>query len=80
MGILMGKQIQGKNECIWAVSRFITSLDLPMSLKAIGIKRTELQHMTDAVSGNLANDPASQEPDIIQKIYEAAWEGIECRQ
>lgn len=80
MGILMGKQIQGKNECIRAVSQFITSLDLPMSLKAIGIKRTELQHMTDAVSGNLANDPASQEPDIIQKIYEAAWEGIECRQ
>ncbi len=80
MSILMGKRIQGKNECIRAVSRFITSLDLPMSLKAIGIKRTELQHMTDAVSGNLANDPASQEPDIIQKIYEAAWEGIECRQ
>ena len=33
-----------------------------------------LQDMIDTVTGNLLNDPASQEPDIVRKIYEKAWE------
>ncbi len=55
--------------------QFITLLKLPTSLKALGIKKTQVDDMANSVSGNLSNDPASQEENIIKRIYENAWEG-----
>lgn len=72
---LMGENIRGKNECINEMQKFISSLKLPVTLKNMGIDRAQLRDMSEAVSGNLFNDPAAQEQDIIIKIYERAWEG-----
>jgi alcohol dehydrogenase class IV len=72
VSILAGRIIQGKQNCIHTMGQFIASLKLPSSLKAVD--RTMLQDMIDTVTGNLLNDPASQEPDIVRKIYEKAWE------
>lgn len=72
---LMGENIRGKNVCINEMQKFISSLKLPVTLKNMGIDRAQLRDMSEAVSGNLFNDPAAQEQDIIIKIYERAWEG-----
>lgn len=74
MSILAGRNIQGEDECIQTMQKFISSLKLPGTLKALGIDREQLSGMAETVSGNLLNDPASQEQDIIIKIYERAWE------
>lgn len=73
---IMGENIRGKNDCINEMQKFITSLKLPVTLKNMGIDRTQLREMSEAVTGNLLNDPAAQEQDIIIKIYERAWEGL----
>lgn len=71
----MRTRIEGKEECINRMHQFITLLKLPTSLKALGIKKTQVDDMANSVSGNLSNDPASQEENIIKRIYENAWEG-----
>ena len=76
MSILVGKNVQGKKECINIIRNFISSIKLPETLKVIGVDKTQLRDMAQAVSGNLLNDPASQEKDIAIKIYERAWEEI----
>ena len=73
MSILAGRNIQGEDECIQTMQDFVSSLQLPGTLKALGIDREQLSGMAETVSGNLLNDPASQEQDIIIKIYERAW-------
>lgn len=75
MTILAGKNIQGENECIDSMRKFLILLKLPGTLKELGIARAQLRELAAAVSGNLLNDPASQETDIVIKIYEKAWEG-----
>lgn len=75
ISILIGENIRGKNECINEMQKFISSLKLPVTLKNMGIDRAQLRDMSEAVTGNLFNDPAAQEQDIIIKIYERAWEG-----
>lgn len=80
MSILAGKSVCGKNECIAIMQNFIKTLKLPTSLKALGIDKAQISDMADAVSGNISNDPVSREKNIILKIYEDAWEEIECRQ
>ena len=74
MSILWGEKIQGKDECVSKIKLFLLLLKLPTSLKALGIEKTQIRDMTDAVSGNLQNDPAAQEENIITKIYENALE------
>lgn len=75
ISILIGENIRGKNECINEMQKFISSLKLPVTLKNMEIDRAQLRDMSEAVTGNLFNDPAAQEQDIIIKIYERAWEG-----
>lgn len=74
LSILAGDPIRGKNTCIDAMRKFISLLKLPVTLKDLGVDRTQLIDMPEAVTGNIANDPAAQEQDIIRKIYERAWE------
>lgn len=80
LNILVGGNPRGKEVCICTMKEFIISLKLPVSLKEMGIDKKLIGRLEDGVSGNLFNDPASQEPDIIQKIYENAWGKEECRQ
>ncbi len=74
MSILWEQRVQGKDECINKMRQFIELLKLPSSLKKLGINTIQINDMADVVSGNLFNDPASQEEDIIIKIYENALE------
>lgn len=80
LNILVGGNLHGKEECICMMKEFIISLKLPVSLRQMGIDKELIGSLGGRVSGNLFNDPASQEPDIIQKIYENAWGEEECRQ
>lgn len=80
INILVGENFDGKETCIYLMKKFITSLKLPISLKEMGIDKVLISDMENTVSGNLSNDPAAQEPDIIRKIYEKAWGEDECRQ
>lgn len=73
MSILAGRNIQGEAECIQTMRTFINLLKLPDTLKTLGADKAQLSIMAETVSGNLLNDPAAQEQDIIIKIYERAW-------
>ncbi len=75
MSILAGEMIHGRSECVHVIENFITLLKLPSSLKEMKIDQIRIHDMAAAVSGNINNDPASEEQDIIIKIYERAWEG-----
>ena len=76
ISILAGASSHGKETCVYVIKNFIASLKLPVSLKEMGIEKASVKEMAESVTGNLLNDPASQEPDIIQKIYKRAWEGV----
>lgn len=79
--LLTGRAVRGEAACAEEIYRFIRSLGLVSSLEELGIKKEQLQAMAGEVSGNIGNDPASQEEDIILKIYEMAWrEEAVCRQ
>ena len=55
---------------------FLTKLRLSASLRELGVDRSQLSELAAGVAGNLANDPAAQEENIILKIYERAWEEL----
>lgn len=80
--LLTGTDVSGENDCTQTIYRFIKSLGLAASLQKIGVAKDRLPVMVKEVSGNIGNDPASQEEDIIQKLYEMAWqeEAAVCRQ
>lgn len=81
LSLLTGRVVLGEAACAEEIYRFIRSLGLVSSLEELGIKKEQLQAMAGEVSGNIGNDPASQEEDIILKIYEMAWrEETVCRQ
>lgn len=80
MNLLTGRDIRGEAGCTETVYRFIRLLKLTASLQELGIERKQLEAMAAEVSGNIGNDPASQEEGIIPKLYEMAWrEGAVCR-
>lgn len=76
ISILAGASSHEKETCVYVIKNFIASLKLPVSLKEMGIEKASVKEMAESVTGNLLNDPASQEPDIIQKIYKRALEGV----
>lgn len=80
--LLTGRDIQGENECVETIYQFIRSIGLATSLQNIGVVKEHLPIMAKEVSGSVGNDPASQEENIILKLYEMAWqeETAVCRQ
>lgn len=74
LGLLMGKNIRGRKECVHAMRHFLLSLKLPTSLKELKISRNMLVSLAKSVSGNIGNDPASREQGILLKLYEKAWQ------
>ena len=45
-------------------------MGISRKLSELGVKRDMIERMTEEVTGSVENDPASQEKDIIRKIYE----------
>lgn len=73
--LLTGQRARGEEECVMVFYQFIKALGLPVSLSGMGISKQQLSRMADEVSGNIGNDPASQEEGIIPRLYEMAWQG-----
>lgn len=80
--LLTGTDVRGEDEGVKTINLFIRSIGLEASLQEMGISREQLPSMEKEVSGNIGNDPASQEEGIIRKLYEMAWQEEEavCRQ
>ena len=55
------------------IKRFIADAGLTVSLREMGIVEEILEQMTDEVTGNIQNDPAAQEEEIIRKLYRMAY-------
>lgn len=73
--LLTGQRVKGEEECVGTFYQFIKALGLPVSLSEMEIPKQQLSGMADEVSGNIGNDPASQEEGIILRLYEMAWQG-----
>lgn len=71
--LLTGKQITGEENVEEAFRSFAQELRLPLSLRELGVVESQLAVMASEVTGNIQNDPAAQEEDIILKIYKAAY-------
>jgi len=68
--LLSGTEQTDVEKCI---SEFIKTLELPCSLRELGVEEEQLVQMAAEVTGNIKNDPATQEEDIILKIYKEAF-------
>ena len=68
--LLTGIEQADAEKCI---IEFIKKLGLPASLRELGVKEEQLMQMAEEVTGNIQNDPAAQEKDIILKIYKEAF-------
>lgn len=55
------------------IEELLTEMKLTKKLRDFGIQENELLQMTDEVTGNVGNDPASVEKDIIYKIYQESF-------
>lgn len=54
------------------ITELLDIMQLKSSLSELGASEDMVETMVSEVTGNLKNDPASEEPDIIRKIYKAA--------
>ncbi len=71
--LMTGHEVRGAKKCTETFCEFIKFLGLPSSLCELGIEKEKLPLLADEVSGNIKNDPASQQEGIILKLYEMAW-------
>ncbi len=80
--LLAGRELHGECECSEFLRQFIRSLGLAVSLQEMGVAKEQLTVMAGEGSGNIKNDPASQEEGMVLKLYEMAWreETEICRQ
>lgn len=81
ISLLSGEDVHGEEACTAVMKQFMKSLGLASSLQEMGIRKEQLLIMQEEVSGNIQNDPASQEEGIITRLYHMAWqEESICRQ
>lgn len=73
MCLLTGAGCQSEADVVEVMKGFIADLGLPLSLREIGITESIIDRMADEVTGNIQNDPAAQEEDIVRKIYWASF-------
>lgn len=71
--LLKNVDCRGYVEAMELMSEFIRSLGLPVSLREIGVTESLIDRIVNEVTGNIQNDPAAQEKDIIDKIYRTAF-------
>lgn len=76
-GLLTGVDVHGKEACVQAIRQFINLLGLPASLQKLGRELPRPETMAAEVTGNIENDPAAQEENILVKLYEAAWREVQ---
>lgn len=69
---LNGKEPVSAEQSSGMMKDFLKQLQLPVSIRELGVKENMLTIMTENVSGNLANDPLAETENIIYKIYERA--------
>lgn len=72
MTALVGQPCQGKAACLEALQSFLTQLGERRTLQELGLRPEDVPVLAKQVTGNIANDPAAAEPDIMVKLYEAA--------
>lgn len=73
MELLTDTDCRNEADMVEVMNRFISDLGLPLSLREIGITESMIEQMADEVTGNIQNDPASQEKEIIKEIYYKAF-------
>lgn len=69
---LTGKKPANAEQASELMKDFLKQLQLPVSIRELGVKENMLSILTEDVSGNLANDPLAETENIIYKIYERA--------
>ena len=74
ISLLMGQEICGKQACREKIRCFIEKLGLPLSLKELGVEKELLPVMASEVTGNVKNDLAAQEEEIITKLYAMSFD------
>ncbi len=72
--LIAGEEKQAE-EITEVFNRFVCELELNRSLKEFGLEEKEetVKKLTEAVTGNLKNDPASMDKEIVRKIYEDSF-------
>ncbi len=69
---LTGKEPTNAEQASGLMKDFLKQLQLPVSIRELGVKENMLSILAEDVSGNLANDPLAETENIIYKIYERA--------
>ncbi len=72
IGAALGAEVSGKTAFLTAYDEFVAASGLQMNLTKLGIGRDDVPLLVKAVHGNLANDPAAQAENIVEKIYYGA--------
>lgn len=75
IGLLWGQEISGIQTCSEKIRSFIEKLGLPLCLKELGVEKELLGVMASEVTGNIKNDPAAQDKEIIMKLYSMSYSG-----
>ncbi|NDL67872.1 iron-containing alcohol dehydrogenase [Anaerotalea alkaliphila] len=59
----------GREEVEGSVCNFLEAVGMATTLEALGIREGQLETLCAGVTGNIAQDPAGKEPDIVRRIY-----------
>lgn len=73
--LLSGKVCVCKKEVREVFRKLLHTLKLPKSLEDLGITEAMIPTLVSEVTGNLANDPAGEVENIVEKIYLSALKG-----
>ncbi len=65
-------QCSGQEEAIAWFRNFLAGLGLPANLRELGLDEGLVAQLPSEVTGNLQNDPAAAQEDVVRKIYQKA--------
>lgn len=73
VSLIAGCKIESKTAALSAVKDFLQEINLAYRFDDLGIEAKQLDWLTNHVTGNIENDPAAVEADIVRKIYSTAF-------
>lgn len=73
MKILTNTDCIGAGKATETMAGFLKRLELPVSLREMGVQELLITTMAGEVTGSIQNDPAAQEEGVIERIYRGAF-------
>lgn len=79
MAMLAASLPESNGDAIKGLNVLLSKLDVPKSLRSLGMKEEDIQSATDIALSSAYWNPRKLEPDLIKELIRRAWAGEDAR-